>query len=170
MLNDGWRPEVTAYIALGANLGDAQAAVRGAVRSIAALPHTRTLACSGLYQTAALGAEGAEGTVADSPDFVNAVMAVVTRLDAHDLLSHLQRLENQAGRTRPYPNAPRRLDLDLLLYGRVTLCTPTLQIPHPRMNERAFVLVPLAEIAPDQVRTAALRAVSAQRIHRLDGV
>ena len=160
-------PEVTAYIALGANLGDAQAAVRGAFHSVAALPLTRVLRCSGLYQTVALGAGG---VATDGPDFVNAVMAVLTRLNAHELLSQLQHLEHLAGRTRPYPNAPRLLDLDILLYGNVSICTTTLQVPHPRMNERAFVLMPLAEIAPNQVSRAALQAVSLQHIHRLDDV
>ncbi len=152
-------PEVQAYIALGANLGDAQASVRAAMRGITALPQTRRLACSSLYRTAPVEATG--------PDFINAVVAVSTRLNAHELLLNLQQLETEAGRERAYRNAPRTLDLDILLYGEATICSPTLQVPHPRMWERAFVLVPLAEIAAAKVNSAQLQAVASQKIERL---
>lgn len=153
------RPEVLAYIALGANLGDAQASLLAAIQSIAALPGTRLITASSLYRTAPLEATG--------PDFFNAVIAVATRFNAPELLQHLQYIENLAGRQRPFRNAPRTLDLDILLYGDARMNSSALQIPHPRMFERAFVLVPLAEIAPDQVSRAQLKAVASQAIERL---
>lgn len=153
------RPEVLAYIALGANLGDAQATVLAAVRSVAALPETRLIVSSSLYRTAPFEAAG--------PDFINAVVAVSTRLSAPELLSRLQRLETGAGRERPYRNAPRTLDLDILLYGDASITSPTLQVPHPRMWQRSFVLAPLAEVAPAKVSSVQLQAVSGQPIERL---
>ena len=153
------RPEVLAYIALGANLGDAQASVRAAMKGVAALPQTRLIARSSLYRTAPFEATG--------PDFINAVVAVSTRLTAPELLLNLQRLEIGAGRERIYRNAPRTLDLDILLYGEASICSPALQVPHPRMWERAFVLAPLAEIAPAKVASAQLQAVASQEIERL---
>lgn len=153
------RPEVLAYIALGANLGDAPASVLAAMLDIAALPQTRRIASSSLYRTAPVEATG--------PDFINAVLAVSTRLNAHELLLSLQRLEIGAGRERSYRNAPRPLDLDILLYGEARICGPALQVPHPRMWERAFVLAPLVEIAPEKVSGAQLQAVASQKIERL---
>ncbi len=150
---------VTAYIALGANLGDARATVRDALLALDGLPQTRLLRASGLYRTAPWEASG--------PDFINAVAAVETGLDAHELLRALQALELQAGRERPYRNAPRTLDLDLLLYGDAVIDAPELTVPHPRLRERAFVLVPLAEIAPALVTADELRAVADQAIERL---
>lgn len=153
------RAEVLAYIALGGNLGDARTAVKAAMKQVATLPHTRSVATSSFYRTAPVEAIG--------PDFVNAVMAVETRLNAHELLLKLQHIETLAGRLRPYINAPRTLDLDLLLYGTARMDSPQLVVPHPRMMERAFVLLPLAEIAPDQVNAAQWAAVANQRIERL---
>ena len=150
---------VTAYVGLGANLGDARAAVAGAIASLGRLPRTTLLRASSLYRTAPHEARG--------PDYINAVAAVATGLDAHELLAQLQSLENAAGRERPYLNAPRTLDLDLLLYGDARIDTPTLTVPHPRLGERAFVLVPLAEIAPGLVDPARLQAVAGQAIERL---
>lgn len=135
------REPVTAYIALGANLGDAVAAVRGAIDRIGQLPGTRLVKQSTLYRTAPVAASG--------PDFINAVVEVATTLAAPELLAQLQALEQRAGRERPYRNAPRTLDLDLLLYGSAHIESLQLTLPHPRMGERAFVLVPLAEIAPE---------------------
>ena len=148
-----------AYIALGANLGEAAAVVASAIDALNRLPDTRLEARSHLYRSAPVDAQG--------PDFINAVAAVSTRLTGPDLLLALQQLEQRAGRERPYRNAPRTLDLDLLLYGDARIDSPSLTVPHPRMIERAFVLMPLAEIAPDLVPAAALAAVAGQRIERL---
>ena len=155
------REPVVAYVACGANLGDARAAVRQAMDALATLPETECIARSPLYRSAPVDAQG--------PDFINAVAAVSTLLTAPDLLRALQQLEQAAGRERPYRNAPRTLDLDLLLYGDARIDSPALTLPHPRMWQRAFVLVPLAEIAPGRVAADALRAVAGQRIERLDG-
>ena len=153
------RPPVTAYIALGANLGDAQATVRQAMRDIDGLPGTTVSRCSSLYRTAPIDSSG--------PDYINAVVEVATELLAPVLLQALQVLERQAGRERPYRNAPRTLDLDVLLYGEAWMDGPLLTIPHPRMAERAFVLLPLAEIAPWRVLPDGLLAVAGQRVERL---
>jgi 2-amino-4-hydroxy-6-hydroxymethyldihydropteridine diphosphokinase len=150
--------EVLAYVALGANLGDARATVLQAVNDLSRLPDTRLVKASSLYRTAPFEASG--------PDFVNAVVALLTRLDAGELLLQLQHLENLNGRERPFKNAPRTLDLDILLYGDGAINTAALQIPHPRMWERAFVLVPLSEIAPNCVTDKQLAAVQMQTIHR----
>ncbi len=131
-----------AYVALGANLGDAPAAVEAAIAELGRLPSTRLAARSSLYRTAPVG-------YADQPDFVNAVAALDTTLTPRALLDALLALEHARGRTRDFPNAPRTLDLDVLLYGAQAVREPGLTIPHPRMHERAFVLVPLAEIAPE---------------------
>lgn len=136
---EGTRP-VLAYIGLGANLGEAQATVRQAAHELAALPGIMALRLSGLYSTAPVDSSG--------PDYVNAVAAVQTHLAPLDLLDALQALEQRHGRERPYHNAPRTLDLDLLLYGERSLDLPRLAVPHPRMHERAFVLQPLRELAP----------------------
>jgi 2-amino-4-hydroxy-6-hydroxymethyldihydropteridine diphosphokinase len=104
---------------------------------------------------------------AGGPDYVNAVAEVATRLTAPDLLVHLEAIENAAGRERPYRNAPRTLDLDLLLYGEASIASPALTVPHPRMRERAFVLLPLQELAPARVAVRDLAAVSGQRIEPL---
>ena len=146
-------------MALGANLGDARATVAQALRALRQLPATRVTATSSLYRSAPVDAYG--------PDFINAVAQLETQLAPLDLLVALQRLEDAAGRERPYRNAPRTLDLDLLLHGDTTMDTPTLTLPHPRMWERAFVLVPLAEIAPGKVSAAQLKAVSNQCIFKL---
>jgi 2-amino-4-hydroxy-6-hydroxymethyldihydropteridine diphosphokinase len=148
-----------AFVALGANLGDAPATVRIAMKQIDMIPRTRVTACSSLYRTAPFEASG--------PDFINAVVAVDTGLAPQALLDALQRLEQHAGRERPYHHAPRTLDLDLLCHGDTVLHTPRLTLPHPRMLERAFVLVPLAEIAPDRVLPQQLAAVAGQAIERL---
>jgi len=153
------RAQVIAYVALGANLGDARATVLAAMQAVAKLPGTRLLRASSLYRSAPYEAKG--------PDFINAVIAVQTTLDGRKLLLKLQQIEIDAGRLRSYKNAPRTLDLDILLYGDSVIAKPDLQVPHPRMFERAFVLVPLAEIAPDKVTTAQLAAVADQRVDRL---
>ncbi len=153
------KTHVTCYVALGANLGDAAATVSRAMDAIDRLPDTRVTRRSSLYRTAPVGASG--------PDYINAVVEVSTALAAPQLFGRLQKLELAAGRERPCPNAPRTLDLDLLLYGDASLQSLTLTIPHPRMFERAFVLVPLAEIAPQRVSAAQLGVVCNQAIQRL---
>lgn len=152
---------VTAYIALGANLGDAVATVRQALRDLDTLPQTQLLRASSLYRTAPIDSSG--------PDYINAVAEVATTLAPLALLAALQQLEQAAGRERPYRNAPRTLDLDILLYDDITLETSMLTIPHPRMHERAFVLLPLSEIAPARVGADLLQAVADQAVKRLHG-
>ena len=131
----------TAYIGIGANLGDPHAAVRHAIAALAQLPATRLVKQSSLYKTAPVGYR-------EQPDFINAVAQVQTGLEPEALLEHLLAIETRFGRTRSVRNAPRTLDLDLLLYGDRSFQSPRRTLPHPRMKERAFVLVPLAEIAP----------------------
>jgi 2-amino-4-hydroxy-6-hydroxymethyldihydropteridine diphosphokinase len=159
--------QVTAYVALGANLGDAQAAVRQAMDALDKLPLSRVVCRSSLYRTAPVARNAGP---ADGPDYINAVVALETGLPALDLLDELQALEQAAGRERAYTDAPRTLDLDLLLYGDVNIESPRLSVPHPRMGQRAFVLVPLAEIAPGLVSAAQLEAVAGQAIQRLQDV
>ena len=151
---------VRAYVALGANLGDAQGYVRAAMDQVARLPQTQLVAASSLYRTAPVDSSG--------PDYINAVMAVDTGLTAMQLLHAMQLIELQSGRERPYRNAPRTLDLDLLLHGDLVQDDAELVLPHPRMVQRAFVLVPLHEIAPELVTAEQLEAVAGQDIVRLD--
>ncbi len=153
------RPEVRAYVALGANLGEPLAAVRGAIDTLDRTPGLRRLRVSSLYRSAPHEAQG--------PDFINAVAEVATTLSAPDLLSALQAIEAAAGRERPYRHAPRTLDLDLLFYGEGRIDSPRLTVPHPRWRERAFVLAPLAEIAPDRVPAGWPAAVAGQAIERV---
>lgn len=152
---------VTAFIGLGANLGDRGAALRQAAVALGQLPGTQLLAVSSLYRSAPVDATG--------PDYLNAVAAIATTLAPLALLAQLQALEHAAGRLRPYRNAPRTLDLDVLLYGAVQQDDPTLTLPHPRMTERAFVLRPLHELAPARVNAAQLAAVADQAIALLQG-
>lgn len=174
MSGDGLRGEspgvtlpVRAYVALGANLGDAAAALRHAAMALDALPLTRLRIASSLYKSAALNTDSGSDVPAGGPEYVNAVVAIDTGLSAPALLDQLQAIETLAGRDRPYRNAPRTLDLDLLLYGNARIESARLTVPHPRMALRAFVLMPLAEIAPNLVTTAQLRAVAHQAIERL---
>lgn len=133
-----------AYVALGANLGDPTATLQAAIPLLGDLPETRLLATSSLYRTAPVG-------LAHQPDFINGVVALETTLDAGALLNALFAVEERFGRRRSVPNAPRTLDLDLLLLGDQISDDAFVIIPHPRMHLRAFVLEPLAEIAPDLV-------------------
>ncbi|MBS1175277.1 MAG: folK [Burkholderiaceae bacterium] len=135
--------QVTAYIGLGANMGDARSTVLCAIDALAKIPHTQLQAQSRLYASAPMG-ENATGE-----HYVNAVVQLRTRLPAHDLLNELHRIERAFGRERSVRNAPRTLDLDILLYGDVCIEDEALSIPHPRMVERAFVLRPLFDIAPE---------------------
>ncbi len=150
---------VKAWLALGANLGDAQATIRQAIAAVQNWPHTRLLKASSLYRTAPVDADG--------PDYINAVLEVQTGLSPLELLHHCQLQEQAAGRQRPYRNAPRTLDMDLVLYADQRVDLPELTVPHPRMWQRAFVLVPLAEIAPEKVSRQQLQTVLEQRIERL---
>jgi 2-amino-4-hydroxy-6-hydroxymethyldihydropteridine diphosphokinase len=150
---------VSAFIAIGANLGNAQAAVLQAMQDLGTLADTVLVRRSALYRTAPVDSSG--------PDYINAVVEISTGLSAPDLLVQLQRLETDAARTRPYRNAPRTLDLDMLLYDEEVINTASLVVPHPRMMQRAFVLVPLAEIAPQRVSAAQLQAVHGQGIARI---
>ena len=134
-----------AYVALGANLGNPQEALQAALEDLRQTAGVGVTAVSSFYRTAPVESSG--------PDYVNAVAEVATTLAASELLHVLQRIENAHGRVRPVGvvNAPRTLDLDLLLFGKDPVATPELTVPHPRMHLRAFVLVPLLEIAPDAV-------------------
>ena len=131
-----------AFVALGANLENPVRQVQEAIAELGAIESTRVLAISSLYRTAPVG-------YADQPDFINAVAKLNTALSPHELLDALHVIENRHGRQRSVRNAPRTLDLDLLMYGSREVRDDDLTLPHPRMHERAFVLLPLAEIAPD---------------------
>ncbi|KAF1045677.1 MAG: 2-amino-4-hydroxy-6-hydroxymethyldihydropteridine pyrophosphokinase [Herbaspirillum frisingense] len=133
--------QTVAYIGIGGNLGDARATVEQAIVRLAALPQSLLLRSSSLYRTAPVDSSG--------DDYVNAVAEVATSLSARELLRALQQIELDHGRERPYRNAPRTLDLDVLLYGDEHIADEALTVPHPRMAQRAFVLAPLLEIAPD---------------------
>lgn len=154
-----------AWIGLGANLGNPREALANALLALHAMPRTRVVAVSSLYRSAPVDADG--------PDYLNAVAALDTVLSAPELLTALHSIEEAAGRSRPYRNAPRLLDLDLLLHGEFRCATPSLHLPHPRMQARAFVLAPLAELAPtlrvpgQGTVTTLLAAVENQRVERL---
>ncbi|MFZ4536371.1 2-amino-4-hydroxy-6-hydroxymethyldihydropteridine diphosphokinase [Propionivibrio sp.] len=158
-----------AYVALGANLADPVAQVLAALEALTRLPESRLLRTSSLYRTAPVGIRG-------QPDFINAVAALETRLTPQSMLAALFAVEAQFGRRRDFHHAPRTLDLDLLLYDGQIIDSPQLQLPHPRLHLRAFVLVPLIEIAPDchipgrGFASAWLSAVSMQQIERLERV
>ena len=131
-----------AYIALGSNLEEPQRQLQGGFAALARLPDTQLVAQSSLYRSAPVG-------YANQPDFVNAVAVIHTTLTPRALLDALLSIERMHGRVREFPNAPRTLDLDIALYGERVINEPGLTVPHPRMHQRAFVLAPLAEIAPD---------------------
>lgn len=149
-----WLP---AYVALGSNLDDPERQVRLALDALATLPRTRLVSASRLYRTRPVGPQ-------DQPDFVNAAAALLTELDVESLHAELSALESRLGKVPPaVRNGPRRIDLDLLAYADVVHRTESLMVPHPRLHERAFVLYPLAELAPDLPvpgvgRVSALRA------------
>ncbi|MGS0741159.1 2-amino-4-hydroxy-6-hydroxymethyldihydropteridine diphosphokinase [Glaciimonas sp. GG7] len=131
---------VVAYIGIGGNLGDAQAQVLSAIAQLGTLPQTVLSAQSSLFRTAPIDSGG--------DDYINAVVRLDTQFGPHALLEELQNIEQHFGRERPYRNAPRTLDLDLLLYGTQIIADATLTVPHPRMLQRAFVLIPLLQIDP----------------------
>jgi 2-amino-4-hydroxy-6-hydroxymethyldihydropteridine diphosphokinase len=133
---------VTVYVALGSNLEEPVRQLRNGLEALGKLPDTRIVRVSSFYRSAPVG-------YADQPDFVNAVAVIETGLAPRALLDALLDVERRHGRVREFPNAPRTLDLDIVAYGDRIVDEPGLAIPHPRMHERAFVMVPLAEIAPD---------------------
>ena len=158
---DGRAPTVSVFIGLGANLGDRKSTLRAALAAIGQLHGTRLLRISPLYGSAPVDAGG--------PDYLNAVAELATTQAPQALLQALQAIERSAGRERPYRNAPRTLDLDILWFGDRVIDTPALTVPHPRMAERAFVLCPLSDLVPERVEAAALQAVASQAIRQLDG-
>ena len=153
------------YIGIGSNLGNARQNVTEAINSLSGLPDTCLEKSSSFYRTAPIDATG--------NDYINAVVRLITGLAPEPLLAALRNIENRFGRKRPYKNAPRTLDLDILLYNREHILTEILTVPHPRMSERAFALIPLAEIAPDMVipgrepLSILLHRVRNQRIERI---
>jgi 2-amino-4-hydroxy-6-hydroxymethyldihydropteridine diphosphokinase len=157
-----------AYVGVGSNLDTPRAHVERALAELDGLAHTRVVKRSSLYRSAPLG-------YAAQPDFVNAVAELSTALPAEQLLAGLQRIEADHGRARSFRDAPRTLDLDLLLYDDEVRRSPSLILPHPRMHERAFVLEPLVEIAPGVSvphrgrASDLLRACRGQRVERADG-
>ena len=154
------REPVIAFIGLGANLGDPQANLTWAIDQISALPKVLDSQGSGVYRSAPIDSCG--------PDYFNAVLMISTTYSAPDLMVVLQKIEQLAGRERPYRNAPRTLDLDLLLYGSAQINSLHLQVPHPRLTDRAFVLLPLAELAPDRVTVDQLARVREQVCERVE--
>lgn len=134
---------IRVYLALGSNLADPLHQVQSALNALAAMPDSSLVATSALYRTPPYGPP-------DQPDFLNAAVALDTRLDAESLLNHTQRIELEQGRVRKAHRwGPRTLDLDIMLFGEQTLNTPRLTVPHYDMHNRAFMLLPLLEIAPD---------------------
>ena len=158
--------ESLACIGLGANLGDVRSVLAAAYGQLQQLPATRHHRCSPWFRSAPLDAGG--------PDYLNAVACFDTTLSPQALLDALQGIERHHGRERPYRNAPRTLDLDVLLYGDREIATPTLTVPHPRMHERAFVLLPLAALLPDVVipgrgpLSTLMPSVAGQAVQRTD--
>ena len=156
-----------AYVGMGANLGEPKKQLAAAWQALEGVPNTRALARSSLYRSAPIGYE-------NQPDFFNCVAQIETSLEAHALFEQLQKIESRLGRVRSFQNAPRTIDLDLLLYGEDRIETPGLTVPHPRMHERAFVLAPLVELDPAIVipghgaAADLLRACRDQQVERID--
>lgn len=155
---------IKAYVGLGANLGDAQQAIESASRQLEQTEGITDVELSPFYRSAPVDSSG--------PDYINAVATLRTRLEPEALLDTLQRIEELHGRERPYCNAPRTLDLDLLLYGEQNIDTPRLTVPHPRMQLRAFVLRPLLDLTTDftlhgKTLSTWLQACSDQKLERL---
>jgi len=158
---------IPAYVGLGSNIDDPVDRVRAACSALERLPGTRLVACSPLYRSKPLGPVA-------QPDFVNAVAGLLTQMEPHAMLRALKRLEQELGRATPVVRwGPRRIDLDLLVHGRSRADTDDLHLPHPGIAERAFVLVPLADIAPALVVpqvgrvSTLLRAVDASTLGRI---
>ena len=155
-----------AYVGLGSNIGEPRRQLTEAIIAMSGLPETRLARHSSFYRTAPIG-------FADQPEFLNAVAALDTRLAPGALLEGLQGIERRHHRERPFANAPRTLDLDLLLFGEERIARPGLTVPHPRMHERAFVLQPLLELDPaisipgKGKASAFLPATSSQKVERI---
>ncbi len=160
-------PAAVCYVALGSNLRDPVRQVLQASAALKQLPGSRLVAQSSLYHSEAIG-------FTDQPDFINAVVCLHTTLRPEQLLAGLLDIEARLGRQRSFPNAPRVIDLDILLYNQHRQHSETLTLPHPRMHERAFVLLPLIEIAPaveipgHGLAAHWLQHISSQAIERLD--
>jgi 2-amino-4-hydroxy-6-hydroxymethyldihydropteridine diphosphokinase len=158
-----------AFVGLGSNLDDPHAQVQRALQALGKLPRTRVMVHSSLYRSAPMG-------YLEQPDFINAVAQLETELSPRELLDALLGLERENGRTREFLNAPRTLDLDVLLYGSLQHHEHGLTVPHPQMHRRAFVLQPLLEIAPDCVipgigpAAEALRQCADQQLERIADV
>jgi 2-amino-4-hydroxy-6-hydroxymethyldihydropteridine diphosphokinase len=150
------RDWVRAFIGLGANAGDPLAQIELAFVALQGLPVTVNLQRSRLYRSAPWQAQG--------PDFINAMAQIDTQLSAPALWAHMQRIEQAAGRVRPYHHAPRTLDLDLILYGQAVIDSPALTLPHPRWRERAFVLRPLADLLPEVIQAEDWQSVAGQKV------
>lgn len=157
-----------AYVGLGSNLDEPRRQIEAAFAELDGMPHTRVLRRSSLYRSAPMG-------YADQPEFVNAVAQLDSRLSPAEFLKQLKQIEDRHGRKRSFPNAPRTLDLDLLLFNKTILGDADLILPHPRMHERAFVLKPLLEIAPDALipgigpAKICLEKLSSQKAEKIDG-
>lgn len=150
------RDWVRAFIGLGANAGDPLAQIELAFVALQGLPVTVNLQRSRLYRSAPWQAQG--------PDFINAMAQIDTQLSAPALWAHMQRIEQAAGRVRPYHHAPRTLDLDLIFYGQAVIDSPALTLPHPRWRERAFVLRPLADLLPEVIQAEDWQSVAGQKV------
>jgi 2-amino-4-hydroxy-6-hydroxymethyldihydropteridine diphosphokinase len=153
-------PRTTVFIALGANLGDRATNLRAALGLISITPGVRVRQVSSFMENSAVGGPP------DSPPFLNAVAAIETNIEPHELLARLLEIERQMGRVRSQKNDPRPIDLDIIFYGERVIDTPDLVVPHPLMHERRFVLQPLAEIAPAIVHPKLGKQVD-ELLHRL---
>jgi len=152
-----------AFVALGSNLQEPALQIKNAFLDLEKLPKTKLIKVSSLYQTVPVGYE-------NQPDFINAVAEIDTQLSAESLLDALLNIEAQAGRKRSFANAPRVLDLDLLLYDNLVINSPKLTLPHPRMFERGFVLLPLAEISPNLTSPRGETIVKLALAHQNQGI
>lgn len=161
-MNNPIKNATKAWVALGANLGDAKTTLLAAMKQLHQMPHSQLLKTSSLYRSAPVDAQG--------PDFINAVVLIETEYTALELLDQLQMIETAAGRLRPYRNAPRTLDLDIVLFGNHSIESERLTLPHPRMWQRAFVLLPLHEISPELVSAEQLAALAPQAIEKIEAV
>ena len=152
-----------AFIGLGSNLQDPEAQVNHALLALGKLPKTKLVKASSLYKTSPVG-------YIDQQDFINAVAEISTALSPLELLDAILNIETEAGRERPFANAPRVLDCDLLLYDDIKVATEKLTLPHPRMFERGFVLLPLAEISPNLTAPSGESIVKLALLHQNQGI